>query len=235
MHAVMKAVDSGNLWAAFNDPVVHSQQAFRLILRAVSEPGEEVSFDGLLDGTQPGAGIADASFITALVLLDQDTRVWISPAMAQPAFIDNLRFHCGAALVASPEQADFAFVSLQDWISMNGFKKGSEENPHQAATLIIQIASHRRESAANGQGLEMDAPVRKLLLSGPGVCGKRPVSLPGIRDKHISLLQRNHQTFPLGNDFLFTFGRGLLAMPRSTRIDAPHDIPESSLALEGVS
>ena len=232
----MQAVNTSRLWPPFSDPVMQSQQVFRLILKAMSEPGSLVSFDHHVsfdNSPQTGASnIAPASFITALTLLDQDTRVWLSNIMGTPDFIDNLRFHCGCRLMESSLQADFVFMSIDEWSSFEGFKSGSDENPHYSATLIIQAAKEFTLSEVasdingrtGGDFFEESAErfgenSETLILSGPGVPNKRWVQVPGLNTQHVRLLQKNHQLYPLGRDLLFTFGTSLMALPRSTKVD----------------
>jgi len=232
----IESVDTSKLWLAFSNPVAHSQQAFRLILRAMSEPGERVCCGSLLANAPEinQSGIADASFITALTLLDQDTKIWLSPTMSQADFIANLRFHCGSPLVSSAAVADFVFMSVAEWSSLAGFKQGCEENPHHSATLIIQCAQQFADERENQNEDLQNSGLKTLTLSGPGIPGQRSVQLPGIIDKHLALLQQNYQIFPLGRDLLFTFGSYLMAIPRSTRLEIGGKSPGSAGLVEEV-
>jgi len=225
----MQAVDSDRLWPAFNNPVAQSQQAFRLILKAMSEPGVPVIFDDeqfTLSNGQPftvySGIVAGASYVLALTLLDQDVKVWLSPDMERSAFSENVRFHCGCQIVTDSESADFAWMSVDEWSTSSAYKMGSNENPHQSATLVIQCGNVIQcvddwQALAAGRPGMTDALTLKL--SGPGIKHTREIMVPELTVAHLQLLQANHQLYPLGKDILLTSNNSLVALPRSTRVE----------------
>ena len=213
----MKALDTTELWSPFQDPVLNAQSAFRLIMRALAEPGTLQDFSGIYPGAEGQSTLAasseiPAAFTLALTLLDQDTAVWISPELQSSFLPANLRFYCGCALVEEPAQADFAFLRLAEWRSLEPFNPGSELHPHQSTTLILEVAGL-------GQGdIPGNAPA--LSLSGPGIPDTRRISIDRLTAQQLSLLQENHRRFPQGFELLLTCGSRMAAISRSTRIES---------------
>ncbi|MGP4843959.1 phosphonate C-P lyase system protein PhnH [Marinobacter sp. 1Y8] len=209
----MTAISTHHLWVPFANPVLQSQQAFRKLMRAMSEPGTCVSFDTLYatDSGQASATSQTAAFATALTLLDQETSVWVSPGISSPALIDNLRFHCGCRLAENTSEADFVMLSLSELNSLDRFSEGEDINPHTSATLIVQVPALEVASVD-------DAHPDLLTLSGPGIKARKGVRVQGLTSDHRRLFEDNHQRYPLGVDFMLTCGADLVALPRSTRV-----------------
>ncbi len=211
-----KALNTRQLWRPFNDPVLDAQAAFRQIMRALAEPGNLTDLSGIYPGKdQLSSGMLNplsAAFVVALTLLDQDTPVWLSPVMSQGELATNLRFHCDAPIVDAPKAASFAFLSLEELESLEPFNPGSETHPYQSGTLIVEVpglASLPSQASSYG-----------MILSGPGIADSRKIAIDSIKPQQIHLLQQNHERFPLGCDFLFTCGSALMAISRSTDLQA---------------
>lgn len=191
-----------SLVASFQSPVADAQYSFRRILKALSEPGSVVTLP-----TMPGFGVlGSASACVLLTLIDQDTPLWISPQLNNEALRQNLRFHTGAVLTDDPGSVSFALAGGSlDSATLLAFPCGDEMSPELATSVIVQI-----ESIEGGQ------PLR---LRGPGIEQERLISplLPEAVSQY--LLNRPHR-FPLGLDFMFTCGERLLALPRTTRVEA---------------
>lgn len=191
-----------SLVASFQSPVADAQYSFRRILKALSEPGSVVTLP-----TMPGFGVlGSASACVLLTLIDQDTPLWISPQLNNEALRQNLRFHTGAVLTDDPGSVSFALAGGSlDSATLLAFPCGDEMSPELATSVIVQI-----ESLEGGQ------PLR---LRGPGIEQERLISplLPEAVSQY--LLNRPHR-FPLGLDFMFTCGERLLALPRTTRVEA---------------
>lgn len=198
----MTAVNTEHLWAGFADPLQQAQQTFRAILKALSEPGEVRT----LDATDTDGTIEPATWSVLMTLTDQDTPVWISPMLDRDSVRDNLRFHCGAPVAAQAGEASFAVLAAEEWIGLEPFAGGDDENPHQSATLIIQVAS-----LSEGPGYR---------LSGPGIRDNRDVRIDGLSDLHLRLLSANRERFPAGIDLILVSGRQILGLARTTRLEA---------------
>jgi len=190
-----------NLLTGFSQPIAQCQQNFRLILKALSEPGVRVS----LTGTAGWGPLGSAATAVLLTLADGETPVWLSPDLADSTAVDNLRFHTGAPLAGSLAAAAFAVFGpeisdAQLW----ELPCGSEVSPEYSATVVLQI-NH----------LDQGAP---LHLRGPGIKTRREIapSLPAaVRDYLLARTRR----FPLGIDFLLVCADGLLALPRTTIVE----------------
>lgn len=200
-----------HLTPAFDDPVLGSQACFRHLLDALAHPGKGQT---LPNDCRLGQLSAAASQIL-LTLGDQDTPLWLSPALAQPATLANLRFHLGAPLVAQPHQAELAVVSLNELASLSWpsgqdgvipFRIGEEIAPEQGATLLIECGE-----LACGPYLQ---------LAGPGL--REPVlrqlgALPAAFVAWLCSPWRQRH-FPCGLEMFFCAGQQLIALPRTTQI-----------------
>ncbi|MGA9605594.1 MAG: phosphonate C-P lyase system protein PhnH [Rouxiella badensis] len=191
-----------SLVASFKHPVADAQFSFRRILKALSEPGSIVTLPEM-----SGFGVLDsASACVLLTLIDQDTPLWISPRLNDDVLRQNLRFHTGAVLTEDPSSVSFALAEGSlDSATLLAFPCGDEMSPELATSVIVQVES-----------LEGGKPLRLL---GPGIEQSRVISvqLPDAVTQY--LLNRPHR-FPLGLDFMFTCGEQLLALPRTTRVEA---------------
>jgi len=198
----LKTVDAGLLIAGFNDPVQQSQQLFRQLLTATSEPGgilPMVSTD-----SQP-EGLNSASWSLALSLFDADVSVWLSPSLAAEAsLVSNLLFHCQTRLVDEMDEADFAICNADELDSLKGFSFGTAEYPATSTSLIVQVPALSEEPF--------------WTLSGPGIENKRALRVAGLSDNLRSELIASRNRFPCGIDCFFTCGDQLTALPRSTQI-----------------
>ena len=191
-----------SLVASFQHPVADAQFSFRRILKALSEPGSLVELP-----VMPGFGVlGSASACVLLTLIDQDTPLWISPSLNNEALRNNLRFHTGAVLTEDPSSVSFALAEGSlDSATLLAFPCGDEISPELATSVIVQVDS-----------LEGGSPLR---LVGPGIEQARTIAPQLPASVYQYLLNRPHR-FPLGLDFMFTCGEQLLALPRTTRVEA---------------
>ncbi|WP_413735549.1 phosphonate C-P lyase system protein PhnH [Sodalis sp. RH21] len=189
------------LLAGFTQPIHQSQQAFRLILKALGEPGVRVTLADV-----PGWGaIGPAATSVLLTLADGATPVWLSPALGEQTVMDNLRFHTGAPVAERLDAAAFAlFDTLPGAAQLAALSSGSETSPEFSATAVVQVAS-LSEGAA-------------LYLSGPGIETRRRIS-PVLPAAVRNYLLNRPRRFPLGIDFLLVCGEGLMAVPRATHVE----------------
>jgi alpha-D-ribose 1-methylphosphonate 5-triphosphate synthase subunit PhnH len=191
------------LRAAFADPVLDAQRAFRAGLNAMAHPGRVVRAPGLVDPPPPLGAAATALCLT---LADLDTSVWLDPGAAAPDVVEFLRFHCGCPLVARPSAAAFAVIAdpgrLAAW---DVFAEGTDEEPERGATLIVQV-----DRLVAGVGRR---------LAGPGIDGEVRLSADGLPDACWRALGAAPGRFPRGIDAFLVAGDALAAIPRTTRVE----------------
>ncbi|MCE9941055.1 phosphonate C-P lyase system protein PhnH [Serratia liquefaciens] len=190
-----------SLLTGFTQPIDQSQQTFRLILKALSEPGPVVT----LQGSPTWDRLNAASTAALLTLADQETPIQLSPELKSEQALTNIRFHSGAPLAERAEEVCFAlFDSQLQATDLQALPHGSEISPEFSATVIVQLAS-----------LEQGAALR---LTGPGIEHQRIIS-PQLPPALLDYLLNRPQRFPLGLDFLLTCGECLLALPRTTHVE----------------
>lgn len=191
-----------SLVASFQHPVADAQFSFRRILKALSEPGTCVKLPAV-----PGFGaLGSASACVLLTLIDQDTPLWISAALNDDILRKNLRFHTGAVLTEDPTSVSFALTDpALDSATLLAFPCGDEMSPELATSVIVQLESLS------------DSPA--LRLTGPGIESERVIT-PQLPDAVRQYLLNRPHRFPLGLDFMFTCGDELIAVPRTTRVEA---------------
>ncbi len=198
-----------DLGRGFAEPALCSQSVFRHALDALSLPGRVQMLDasGALAGMQAPQGAHPAAAALLLALLDQDCKLWLSPALAQGDAPAWLRFHTGCVLVAEVAQADFAWVaSSAELPALSAFAQGSAEYPDQSATCIVQV-----------QGLQASA--QPWTLRGPGIKGSTQLHVDGFQADFCAQWRSGQTHFPCGVDFFFTHGQSLVGLPRSTLIE----------------
>lgn len=198
----MNAIDLAGVGAGFADPVFESQSAFRGCLSALATPGTIVSLGAGLD-EMPGLHAAAGALL--LALLDQDTRLWLSPGVAASRIASSLKFHTGCSLAASPGEADFALVAgAEELPPLDAFSAGTQEYPERSATLVLQVPAILESG---------------WRLSGPGIRGEARFSVPSLGDGFVAHWERNRSRFPRGVDLYVSSGERLCGLPRTTRIE----------------
>lgn len=190
-----------SLLIGFAQPIEQSQQAFRLILKALSEPGHIIT---LPDSPAWGA-LNAASTAALLTLADQETPIQLCLALESEQVLTNIRFHSGAPLANNPEEVCFALFDTQlQAADLQALPHGSEISPEFSTTVVIQLDSLEQGTA--------------LRLTGPGIEQQRVIS-PSLPPVLLDYLINRPQRFPLGLDFLLTSGERLLALPRTTHVE----------------
>ncbi|MCF8056389.1 MAG: phosphonate C-P lyase system protein PhnH [Desulfocapsa sp.] len=102
-------------------------------------------------------------------------------------------------------EADYLFLDVPDKNILQDVKSGNQQNPEFSATLICGC-----------QNLKSGTSV---ILSGPGVNGRRQTTLPAPVD-FLELLAEKNRHFPLGVDLYFlSREHGICALPRTTQVD----------------
>ncbi len=200
--------DLSGIGAGFADPSFGSQSVFRSCLEAISLPGTilEVASDA-----EVPAGAHPAAYALLLAMLDQDTRLWISPDLEDSAhgaaIGEFLRFHTGCRRAESPSLADFALLATgRAILPLEAFSAGSEDYPDRSATLVLQADQLGDDSG--------------WTLTGPGIRGRTRLAVAGLDSTFLSQWALNHRMFPRGVDLFISCGRRLVGLPRTTRIEA---------------
>ena len=193
---------------AFQDAVHDSQQCFRLLLKAMSEPGTVVT----LNRCEGFGSMMSAAAQTLLSMADNATPIWLSSTVkADHAVTENIKFHIGAPIAEQPQQAGFAVISAQDLLAIDWteltFNLGNEEYPDTSTTVVIEVDNFN-------SGIDMS-------LSGPGIQSEQIVSFNGLPEGFVSYLKERQSLvkFPLGVDFIFVADQQVLCLPRTTKVE----------------
>ena len=198
-------LDLSGLAAGFDDASFGSQTVFRHCLDALSHPGKVITVEPSVLLSAP-AGMHRPAAAILLALLDQDTRLWLSPALRGGNAGAFLRFHTGCTIVDTPESADFVLAaSGADLPPLAHFGAGSESYPDRSATLVVQCTA-----LTAGSGWS---------LSGPGIQDRAWLSAEGIGETFASQWAENRAGFPCGVDVFFASADALAALPRTTRLE----------------
>ena len=190
------------LQPGFGAPVPDSQQVFRHVLAAMSEPG---AVQQMAVELTPPAPLDRATAAVCLALLDFETPVWLDAGADDEETRTWLRFHCGCPLVAETDGARFAVLAEPAAAPpLAGFPLGSEAYPDESATLVVQV-----ESLEAGD---------EVTLRGPGIRDRRTFRPAGVARAFWEQRRQIEALFPQGIDLLFASGATLAAVPRSTQI-----------------
>ncbi|ANI30780.1 carbon-phosphorus lyase complex subunit [Yersinia entomophaga] len=185
----------------FDQPIDDSQRAFRQILKALSEPGIQVT----LPHRQGWKELNPAATSVLLTLADQETAVYLDGDLNNDLIRQNLRFHTGAPEAIATQQAVFAV--FRHHIAAEQLEicpTGDEVSPELSVTLIIQV-----------DNLQQGTP---LHLRGPGIEEQRQIA-PHLPAAILNYLINRPNTFPTGMDVLLACGEDLMAIPRTTQVE----------------
>jgi len=190
--------------AGLADPVLDAQRTFRGVLDAMAHPGRIVTLPPL---PEPPAPLLPATAVIALTLLDYETPVWLDTRARSGEALEYLRFHCGVPVVELARAAAFAVVADgEDLPALDDFDLGTDEFPDRSTTVIVQVRSFR--------------PGHGRRLTGPGIDGESRIEVQGVSEWLWSMLRENNASFPRGVDVLLTADSRVVALPRSTRVEA---------------
>jgi alpha-D-ribose 1-methylphosphonate 5-triphosphate synthase subunit PhnH len=189
--------------AGFDNPVMQSQAAFRIIMSAMAEPGRWLELAGDLDAP---AGLSQPAAIALLTLADFETPVWLPHDLREGPAGAWLRFHCGCPLIAEPAKATFALIHGTDpaMPRLGDFNAGEDRYPDQSTTILV-VCEHR------DGGFAVD-------LSGPGIETSLRVAPAGPGQLFWSDAIANSLCYPLGADLMLVDGTHIMGLPRSTQI-----------------
>lgn len=188
----------------FADPVMDAQFTFRAVMQALAEPGTLQTLpETVLSALTPPVGLSKGAAAILLALADFETPVHLGENSGEIAAY--LRFHAGCPIIDEPAKSSFTHVADSAVLDGLGrYAQGSLEYPDRSTTLIIEV-----ESLTEGA---------LLTLAGPGIATTRDVRLSPIHPDLPQNLADNTAIFPQGVDLLFTDGRAVIGLPRSTRV-----------------
>jgi alpha-D-ribose 1-methylphosphonate 5-triphosphate synthase subunit PhnH len=184
------------------DQVFMSQQIYRLLLDAMARPGQIVALPKL--EIYPPDGLSRPIAGLAFTLIDQETTFAVLPD--QQSWSQYLCLNTGSRR-AELSRAEFIIVDgSTDLPSLMEVNRGDLLFPDRGATLMIMASSVGED----------DGDI-KLTLWGPGVPGKKGLSLSGMCLANLERVRALNREFPLGVDLILTDSRGFLTcIPRSS-------------------
>jgi alpha-D-ribose 1-methylphosphonate 5-triphosphate synthase subunit PhnH len=184
--------------------VTRDQLSFRSVLSALAQPGLVTNINPNRD---PSPWPIDAATLYVLAMvLDSDVRLWVASSFP-PAVRESARFYFGVELTGDQLQADFALLTDPvGLLPVSRFSTGTALQPELGATAILQVDDFVSGSVAR--------------LTGPGIESSTVCSPAGFTSEVWKKLAQQRVQFPCGIDLLVCSGDHLLAIPRSTTIEA---------------
>ena len=212
MSAALARMGSG-----FADPVHGTQQVFRVLLGAMSEPGRlhvlnEDATAGLVPADaelRPPLGTALAA--TLLTLLDADTPVHLAGTLGNDDARAWLRFHTGARDVPAAAGMTAALARDVDAPLWHALDPGTDESPQAGATLVVEVEALSEQALAGAVALK---------LRGAGIQSSRDLAVAGLSAAFWQWRIALQAELPRGVDLVLVCGRQVAAIPRSTRIES---------------
>ena len=210
-----------NLFPPFTHAVDNSQYYFRLLLKSMSEPGHIINISEKLAediDSQPElifpeqTPIHPSTWMITQALFDNACSVYLSKTLSDARFIHSLQFYTDVHVTDRPLEANFAIINLDEFLSLQPFRTGDLEKPHESATLIIQVENIKHTPTT---AIEHTLPIS---LSGPGIQDQQSIVINGFSAEHFQLLTDNRALYPCGVDIIFTTATRFLALPRSTSL-----------------
>ncbi|ESY71238.1 phosphonate C-P lyase system protein PhnH [Mesorhizobium sp. M0051] len=187
----------------FADPVFNAQTVFRAVMDAMARPG---SMQPLPAFARPPAPLSATAGAIALALCDNDTPLWLDPALqASTAIKSWLGFHTGAPLANTPADAHFALIATPaEMMALDGFSQGTQDYPDRSTTLILHVSD-----------LVSGTP---LLLEGPGIETSATIAPAQMPRHFVEQWKQNIKRFPRGVDIILAAADGIACLPRTTRV-----------------
>lgn len=199
----MNAKDLQHIAPGFAHDAFGSQAVFRAALDALSHPGRPQLIP--TDCAVPRHGQPAAAALL-LGLLDADTSLWLSPALARSDASPWLRFHTGCNIVAGAADANFLWIALGDALpDLASLRLGTDAYPDESATCVVET-------------LSVHADVAGWTLQGPGIQDQRHLQVTGLTSDFTQAWKNNHTSFPRGVDVFLTTPTHVVGLPRTTRI-----------------
>ena len=187
----------------FAAPVHDAQSMFRVVLQAMSHPGEVIPVTDLPDAPAP---LNKASAAICLSLVDFETPLWADGEIAASGqALSHVRFHCGCPVTPDPKAARTALISNVARLGDLGrFNIGTDERPDQSTTVIVQV-----DGFTPGKGRR---------LRGPGIETVNRLDVLSAGDAFWDGVRANAQLFPCGVDLILTTDDAVVCLPRTVQV-----------------
>ncbi|NBB71005.1 MAG: phosphonate C-P lyase system protein PhnH [Alphaproteobacteria bacterium] len=187
--------------AAFKDPALGAQAAFRALLDALARPGTPQAMGP--DLPTPPTGMGAGLYAAILALADFETTVWLAPELADAAA--DLRFQLGARLVAAPAEPAFALAADGAALPpLAAFAQGDDAYPDRSTTLLVEVSALRTDGGWR--------------LTGPGIASESRLGVAGLPADFVAQWTENHARFPRGIDLFLFHDTTVVSLPRTTDI-----------------
>jgi len=182
---------------------LQTQQVFRTVMRAMSNPGTIYRCDAGKQGMT-------ALQLIAETLFDQDVTFCVI-GDDQAGELEDWVYERTKSPMAEPSRADFIIVTGGSSRGrLLSAKRGSPEYPDDSATVLFSV-----EALASGTDGDYSAR-----LSGPGILDTKLIRIEGLDHGDLRQLQAMNSAYPLGIDSVFIDAHGrMLCLPRSTKIE----------------
>lgn len=197
----------------FAAPAQGAQQVFRALLQAMSYPGRIQTLPAVQPGELYAPGCSPAACGVLLTLLDAETRLHLMSPDPGGSLATYLRFHTGTRLIDRADEAGFVLAQadqLSPWIWQT-LCSGSDEAPHESATLIVEVPTLG----------ETSADAMRLELQGPGIRESQTLQVSGLGAAFWQARLERQADYPRGIDLILCCGHRLAALPRTTRVRLP--------------
>ncbi|MFC0525115.1 phosphonate C-P lyase system protein PhnH [Pontibacillus salicampi] len=193
------------------DSVHDTQHIFRELVEATSRPGTIAELTSYVEGLSPSVTFSKPMIGLALTLLDQEVTFHVQAENVK-RIQEYIHWHTFSQAMEESE-ADYVFVSILESSRIASFmkhlKRGTLYQPHQSATLFIQVKDFK-------DGADAD----KFILSGPGIKDSTSIVVNGLDEEWIDARNEAVQEYPLGIDVCLVSEQGeLVALPRTTKIE----------------
>ena len=178
------------------DPVHDSRGCFRALVDAMSRPGTVAA-----SPTEP------AAYAVLATLVDHEVTLYSPDEQIKTALANEGRLTEGerahADVVHAPEPAACPVGDLS---------RGSLKEPSDGATVVYRVDEL-------GAASEMQEGGTELVLSGPGVDGRRRLGVAGFTPADARALSATQDSYPRGVDAILTTEGEIAAIPRSVELE----------------
>ena len=209
------------------DRVHDLQKAFRRMVAAHSFPGRILSLADILGGVDDDLVLPAHLCVPAMTLLDAEMGFAVASPRSdeQSRLISQLTY----ARPLPATEADFLLAGAGDnyvLAALEAAKEGTLENPHEGATVIMEVAGMSSDDPSNAEGAwDAEAAAAgeaedwpEWILTGPGIETRRCLRVAGSPRWADVRAERNRE-FPMGVDVILVDPSGrLAALPRTTKM-----------------
>ncbi|MDP3950280.1 phosphonate C-P lyase system protein PhnH [Microbacterium sp.] len=182
-------------------PVQDAQRVFRAVLDALARPTAPQFVNAAVEPPTPLGATVGAVILT---LCDEQTPIWLDAGLrAAPEVGAWIVFHTGARIVDVPAEALFVIASSSETApALSELTRGTDEEPHRSATLII-----------DARGC---AGIDDLTATGPGIREAAEWDGAGLPAGFLPQWQANRALYPCGVDLLLAEETTVRGLPRTT-------------------